>query len=140
MEDHKSQVDENTLVLKKGDIVEVLDSDLPSKWFIRTSWSSSSNSVGWVSPSILERLHSEGAEDAGPPGRLVHASSMPQLSGSEGKFKFGSAKAFGSHDIQSLQVCVGVCGVGVVCYVGKEIVWFEFMSSYCVIWTRACSV
>ena len=106
MEDHQSQVDETTLVLKKGDIVEVLDSDLPSKWFIRTSWSSSSNSVGWVSPTILERLPVEGSgEEGGPPGRLVHASSMPQLSSGEGKFRFGNAKAFGSHDLQSLQVC-----------------------------------
>ena len=99
-------MDETTLVLRKGDIVEVLDSDLPSKWFIRTAWSSSSTSVGWVSPAILERLLGEGDDVTPPVGRLVHASSMPQLGSNEGKSKFSSAKAFGSHDLQSLQVCV----------------------------------
>ena len=108
---------ESSLALVKGDFVEVLDSSIEGKWFVRTrpTLLSTTTNHGWVPSSILERVDSESTD--GKKG-WVQITAGP-LSGGSDDDKLKALKqnqsSFGNHDLQSQQVSVQLYKVAVFC-------------------------
>lgn len=64
-EDHRpSQTGDNLLLsLNEGDVVEILDSSINGKWFVRAHSGSGGVAHGWFPSDLLERLQKGGEEE-----------------------------------------------------------------------------